>query len=69
MADLSEILKSEWKKRGLKNVKTLHGMPGNSDAVCPHCQAYVWRQLFFPLTTIKIPGLPLPPMLALSESR
>ena len=30
---------------------------------------YVWRQLFFPLTTIKIPGLPLPPMLALSESR
>jgi RNA-directed DNA polymerase len=27
------------------------------------------RQLFFPSTTIKIPGLPLPPKLALSGSR
>jgi transposase-like protein len=44
VADLSEILESEWKKRGLKNVKTLHGMPGNSDAVCPHCQASVLKR-------------------------
>jgi rubredoxin len=44
VADLSEILEIEWKKRGFKFVKALLGMPGNSDAVCPHCQASVLKR-------------------------